>query len=174
MFNPDPSQLSFKFLKKTFSLPKLSQDMSKVMQHLEKGNQFLSIHEICRPQENTWWIWRPYEETISIWAPSYTPHIPKIARNSNSLPPETTLSKILCQPQNLEFKISVVFHSNCYKWQITSGWTSYQKISYFRGNVVKNHTLRGKNRGSTLQDRRHSIPRHWIIWKLDNITTQLK
>ena len=28
-----------------------------------------------------------------------------------------------------------------------------------RGNVVKNHTLRGKNRGSTLWDRRHSIPR---------------
>ena len=112
------------------------------------------------------------KETISIWAPSYTPHIPKIARNSNSLLPETTLSKILGQPQILKFKISVVFHSNCYKWQITSGWTSYQKISYFRGNVVKNHTLRGKNRGSTLRDRRHSIPRYWILWKLDNITTQ--
>ena len=25
------------------------------------------------------------KETISIWAPSYIPHIPKIARNSNSL-----------------------------------------------------------------------------------------
>ena len=49
------------------------------------------------------------KETISIWAPSYTPHIPKIARNSNSLLPETTLSKILGQPQILKFKISVVF-----------------------------------------------------------------
>ena len=32
--------------------------------------------------------------TISIRAPSLAPHIPKIARNRNSLLPETTLLKI--------------------------------------------------------------------------------
>ena len=46
VFNPDPSQLSLKFLKKIFPFQNLSQDFSKVMYHLEKGQQFLSIPEI--------------------------------------------------------------------------------------------------------------------------------
>ena len=45
------------------------------------------------------------KETISIWAPSHTPHIPKIARNWNSLLPETTLSKNLMSTPKSEIKI---------------------------------------------------------------------
>ena len=51
VFNPDPSQLSLKYLKET-SLFRIYHDFSKVMYHLDKGHQFLSKLEICRPQEN--------------------------------------------------------------------------------------------------------------------------
>ena len=47
------------------------------------------------------------KKAISIWAPSHAPHIPKIARNWNSLHPETTLSKNCMSTQNsLMLKIS--------------------------------------------------------------------
>ena len=32
--------------------------------------------------------------------------------------------------------------------------------------LIRNHTLRGKNRGTTIRDRRHSLPRYWYLWKL--------
>ena len=48
-----PITTILKISEKIFPLQKLSQDWSKVIRHSEKSHQLLSMHEICRPQENT-------------------------------------------------------------------------------------------------------------------------
>ena len=74
--------------------------------------------------------------------------------------------KISCHPK------SAIFNPVHYSKQITKGCISYQKISLPPEAMLQEPYLRGKNQGSTYWDRRHSIPRYWNIWMLDNITTQ--
>ena len=67
---------------------------------------------------------------------------------------------------------SAIINPVHYSKQITKGCISYQKISLPPEAMLQEPYLRGKNQGSTYWDRRHSIPRYWNIWMLDNITTQ--
>ena len=71
------------------------------------------------------------KETISIWAPSHTPHIPKIAKNWNSLLPETTLSIHLHWAMR---------HWQCsYKFHAYVNWANVTSNGAFDlGNVIFN------------------------------------
>ena len=100
----------------------------QVMHHLKKVTNFC-LYMRYADYKKTLDKYGASKETISIWAPSHTPHIPKITRKWNSFLPEISLSITLMSTPNSLIQISVVFHSISYKWQITWGWIGYQKIS---------------------------------------------
>ena len=54
--------------------------LSKVMHHLKKVTNFC-LYMRYTDHKKTLDKYGATKETISIWAPSHTPHIPKIARN---------------------------------------------------------------------------------------------
>jgi len=84
---------------------------------------------------------------------------------TKSLPDKTISLTAYLISMGLDRPISFSIHKisyRSYNQRLLMYWWKYWHLQYW----LENHTLRGKNRGTTNWDRRHSLPRYWYLWKL--------